>query len=184
MYYVFRSLKCGGNIVENMAPSHKQSEKKAKEQLYETIRSPYQKLDEWTGNSAGSEVATVITATAVGSLLATSPVFAQTGSPTQTLGQSLCSVGAGWIVTSLFLAGAIYLTVKGGSRVITAADHLGSAKEQKRAQGREEMVGAAKTAGGGLVGVPFVGALLGRIVPPAWGCIGFDLSFLIVTLPV
>lgn len=175
-----------------MASGHGDTDDSAKTRLFEAAKAPYRKLDEVTPDPASElegmaiETTTVVTAAVLGSMLFANPVFAQaggggTGSPVQTVGQALCNAGAGWIVNAVFVVAAIYLLMKGSSRGVTALDHIGSVDDNIRRQGRKEATGAAGTFGGGLVVVPFIGLLIGRIVPPAFGCLGFDLSFLIIS---
>ncbi|ADJ16813.1 hypothetical protein HacjB3_19353 (plasmid) [Halalkalicoccus jeotgali B3] len=108
-----------------------------------------------------------------------SPAAAQT----QELGNALCGSGAGWVVTAAGILAAVYLTGKGMIRGIGAIDDAGSIDDSKRDMARQEAKGAGASMFGGLVGVPFVGAMLGQLLPESFGCIGFELNLLIVTLP-
>lgn len=175
-----------------MASGHTKNDESRTMRLFESVKAPYRKLDNLTPDphsrreGAAIETTTVVTATVLGSMLFANPVFAQTdgggtGSPVQTIGEALCTAGAGWIVNGAFVVAAIYLLMKGSSRGVTALDHMGDTDQDTRRRGRQEATGAVVTSAGGFVGVPFIGLLIGRIVPPAFGCLGFDLSFLIVS---
>lgn len=119
----------------------------------------------------------VLATTALGMTMLAHPVAAQT----QELGNALCGSGAGWVVTAIGILAAVYLTGKGFARGIGAIDDAGSIDDKKRDMARKEAKGAGLSIAGGLVGVPFVGAMLGQLLPSSFSCIGFELNLLIVT---
>lgn len=145
--------------------------------LYDTVRNRVLPNSETPLRSALEETATVLATTAVGMTLLAQPAVAQTAE----LGEALCSSGAGWVVTAIGVLAAVFLVGKGMIRGISAIDDIGSIDDQTRHKGRQEAKGAAASAFGGLVGVPFVGALLGQLLPDSFGCIGFELNLLIIT---
>jgi hypothetical protein len=145
--------------------------------LYDTIRENVLPSSENPVRSALEETAMVLVTTAVGMTLLASPAAAQTTE----LGNALCGSGAGWVVTAAGILAAVYLTGKGMMRGIGAIDDAGSIQDEKRDMARKEAKGAGLSIFGGLVGVPFVGAMLGQLLPDSFGCIGFELNLLMIT---
>lgn len=156
-----------------MAPSQRTDDS----QLYDTIRGRVLPDSDTPVRDSLEEIAVTLTTTAVGFTLLAQPAVAQTAE----LGEALCGSGAGWVVTALGVLAAVFLVGKGMVRGISAIDDIGSIDDQTRHKGRQEAKGAAASAFGGLVGVPFVGALLGQLLPDSFGCIGFELNLLLIT---
>ena len=144
--------------------------------LFDTIHDRIVPAEENPIRAAIKETAAVLSTTAIGMTMLASPAAAQTTE----LGNSLCGSGAGWVVTALGILAAVYLVGSGGFGLIGALDDAGSVKDEKRDKARQEAKGAALSIGGGLVGVPFIGAFLGQVLPESFSCIGFELNFLIV----
>lgn len=124
-----------------------------------------------------SKTRTVVLTTVLCGGAIAQPVAAQVDD----LGSAVCGSGAGYLITLLFIAAAVYLIAKGAGRAVGALDDIGSAREDVRQKGREEGKGAAMTFAGGIVGVPAIGAFLNRILPESLGCVGFDFTFVVVS---
>lgn len=178
MYY--QGIKCIDNISTRMAPSRESDDQKPG--LYDTLSSKYDEIKTKATNAVPSpsglfvngSAASIIVTASMGVLLLAQPAVAQVSE----MGNSVCSAGGGWLATAAGILAAVALIVKGATRTFSAVDDMGSVDDQKRDQARGAAKRAGLTMGGGLVGVPFIGALLGRVLPSSWSCLGFDISFL------
>lgn len=161
-----------------MAPSQSSEDEN---RLFDTIRD---RVDTVTASPEGwgrvvdsiEESTAVLISTAVGMTLLSTPAAAQA----QEIGSALCSSGAGWAAAAVGIVAAVYLVGSGSIDLIGAIDDAGSVKDEKKEMARQEARGGLTSIAGGLVGVPFIGALLGQLLPDSFGCIGFELNLLVV----
>lgn len=178
MYY--QGIKCIGNISTRMASSRESGDQEPG--LYDTLSSKYDEIKTKATNAVpypsdllvNASAASIIATASMGVLLLAQPAAAQVSE----MGNAVCSAGGGWLATAAGILAAVVLIVKGATRAFSAIDDMGSVNDQKRDQARGSAKRAGLTMGGGLVGVPFIGALLGRVLPSSWQCLGFDISFL------
>lgn len=108
-------------------------------------------------------------------LLAAAPAAAQEEFMNQ-LGSDLGSNGGGPFAFAVWTLLAIVLIVKGIGRCYTAIDHMGELDEDTRRRGRREIRYGGGTFLAGLIGVPVIALVLGRILPESWSWMGVDIT--------
>lgn len=92
------------------------------------------------------------------------------------LGTDIGSSGGGGIMMLVWFVAFAVILGKGAARTYRAVDHMGSIKDEKRRQGREEIVPALGTVAFGLVGIPAIATFIARIFPDSWSWLGVDIG--------
>ena len=96
------------------------------------------------------------------------------------IGQAVCQNGIGQALTLILSAIALYLLFKGGFRILTAADDMGSAKPEVRQEGKSKAKGGAITAAAGIFGPAIIATFLQILGVQTVGCFSFGDGLIMV----
>ena len=96
------------------------------------------------------------------------------------IGQAVCQNGIGQALTLILSAIALYLLFKGGFRILTAADDMGSAKPEVRQDGKAKAKGGAITAAAGIFGPAIIATFLQILGVQTVGCFSFGNGLIMV----
>ena len=94
--------------------------------------------------------------------------------------EAVCQNGIGQGLSLILAAVALYLLIKGGFRILTAADDMGSSKPQVRQEGYEKAKGGAITAAMGIFGPAVIATFLQLLGVETIGCFSFGSGLLFV----